>query len=79
MPNPVDDFNVESFGDGTIRLSYTGPFSVLKRIVSISEDTDTLYTNLKEANEEDASIPLVIHGGNEAREIERAILEKNKE
>ena len=46
----IDDFNLESFDDGTIRLSFTGPFSILKKILAESTSIDQLQDNLTAAS-----------------------------
>lgn len=51
MSNQVEDFNLESFDDGTIRLSFTGPFSVLKKLLSVSSSVDQFGDALKRASE----------------------------
>ena len=50
MSNQVEDFNLESFGDGTIRLSFTGPFSVLKKLLAVSSSVDQFGDALKRAS-----------------------------
>ena len=46
----ITDFNLESFNDGTIRLSFTGPFSILKKILAESTSIDQLQDNLTAAS-----------------------------
>lgn len=50
MSNQVEDFNLESFDDGTIRLSFTGPFSVLKKLLAVSSSVDQFGDALKRAS-----------------------------
>ena len=51
----IDDFNLESFDDGTIRLSFTGPFSILKKILTESTSIDQLQDNLTAASKTKAT------------------------
>jgi len=51
----IDDFNLESFNDGTIRLSFTGPFSILKKILAESTSIDQLQDNLTAASKTKAT------------------------
>lgn len=48
----IDDFNLESFNDGTIRLSFTGPFSILKKIMADCSSIDELQDSLEAASKQ---------------------------
>lgn len=48
----ITDFNLESFNDGTIRLSFTGPFSILKKIMADCSSIDELQDSLGAASKQ---------------------------